>query len=511
LLLVGALGLAACGSADAGLSAGESETIGASVDSIPTDSLPDIPDNTDPAPPDTNLEPVDTITPINDPNVFPDVPAGEFPLDPNKPPQPYDGYFVAALEDVQQYWRDTYPVLYGEPYTEIGGVFPVYPGREGVPGCGTDVTTYEDIEGNAFYCTLGDFVAYDDTILLPQLEQELGTSVIGVILAHEWGHAIQGRAGILDLDLLTVTTELQADCFAGAWAAHLSRGENPALTFSDADIKTGLSGMIAVADSPGSVSADPSAHGSAFDRVGAFQDGYLNSAIRCGEYIDPATRPTPIQFGYTPDELGQLIEDSPFEDQGGCDDTDPATGCGIFELLIPELNRYWTARVPGLPQLTVTTYEGDDPFAVCSGFTSDPLIAAFYCPSDGQIYVNLDNAFAFYSELGDFSVGYLMAAAWADAVQTQIGSALQGEERVLVNDCLVGAFTRTGLPPEFLDEAPSEFVVLSPGDLDEAVRTAVLIGDEATTTDSLGTPFDKIDFFRIGVIGNLEACQARIG
>jgi predicted metalloprotease len=36
-------------------------------------------------------------------------------------------------------------------------------------------------------------------------------------LAHEWGHAIQGRS---NFTARTVTKDLQADCFAGAWAKH---------------------------------------------------------------------------------------------------------------------------------------------------------------------------------------------------------------------------------------------------------------------------------------------------
>ena len=69
----------------------------------------------------------------------------------------------------------SYPELYGEPYPELsGGIFPVYPGREDVPGCGQSLTTYSEIRGNAFYCFDGDFIAYDDADLLPQLYEQLG-------------------------------------------------------------------------------------------------------------------------------------------------------------------------------------------------------------------------------------------------------------------------------------------------------------------------------------------------
>ena len=62
-------------------------------------------------------------------------------------------------------------------------------------------------------------MVYDDGAqgVLAQLADSYGPSVMGVVLAHEFGHAIQGRAGDLDRDVPTIYTEQQADCFAGAW------------------------------------------------------------------------------------------------------------------------------------------------------------------------------------------------------------------------------------------------------------------------------------------------------
>jgi predicted metalloprotease len=57
---------------------------------------------------------------------------------------------------------------------------------------------------------------------------------------------------------------------------------------------------------------------------------------------------------------------------------------------------------------------------------------------------------------------------------------------------------------------PEQQILLSAGDLDEAVITAVIVGDEAASTNRLGTAFDKIDAFRSGVLGGIEGCQARL-
>ena len=45
-----------------------------------------------------------------------------------------------------------------------------------------------------------------------------------------------------------------------------------------------------------------------------------------------------------------------------------------------------------------------------------------------------------YDQLGDLSFSYPIAAAYSDAVQTALGTGLEGEPRVLLDDCLVGAW-----------------------------------------------------------------------
>ena len=51
------------------------------------------------------------------------------------------------------------------------------------------------------------------------LAAEFGASILGVVFAHEYGHVIQARAGVLGRELPTIVSEQQADCFAGAWVA----------------------------------------------------------------------------------------------------------------------------------------------------------------------------------------------------------------------------------------------------------------------------------------------------
>ena len=39
---------------------------------------------------------------------------------------------------------------------------------------------------------------------------------------------------------------------------------------------------------------------------------------------------------------------------------------------------------------------------------------------------------------------------------------------------------------------------------------AVLVGDPGANDNIVGSPFEKIESFRVGVLGGLDACNARI-
>ena len=77
----------------------------------------------------------------------------------------YDAYLAAALADIQAWWNEEYPRLYGEPFTPLaGGIFAAYPERTStIPGCGFPSNSYQEVSDyGAFYCPDGDFMAYDD-------------------------------------------------------------------------------------------------------------------------------------------------------------------------------------------------------------------------------------------------------------------------------------------------------------------------------------------------------------
>ena len=130
--------------------------------------------------------------------------------------------------------------------------------------CGTAVLN------NAFYCPIDHSIYYDANFLNEELESNGDFGPV-LILAHEWGHLVQGLLGILDDDeLLTIDTELQADCLAGVWAADADgRG-----LLEEGDFQEGISTLFSVGDPRDTPFFDPAAHGTSGQRIDAFKDGF---------------------------------------------------------------------------------------------------------------------------------------------------------------------------------------------------------------------------------------------
>jgi predicted metalloprotease len=502
--------LAACGRVDVGVTVERSEGAAGpapvSTDAPSTNSSPD-------QAPDSSAVPV--VTDNGTPDVVPIPPvSGAIDFGDGKPAKEYDAYLDAAFADITRFWTDVYEPTYGGAFEPVAGIYAMYPERGDNPQSCEGPIAYADVEGNAFYTSCGDLIAYDDAELLPDLVQRYGTAAVAVVAAHEFGHAIQQRAGVFDLDLPTIDTEQQADCFAGAWAAHAARGEGEVIRFDDADVKAGLLAMIEVRDPPGFDSAnDPNGHGSAFDRVGAFQEGFINGVERCAGFIDDPNPRIDLQF-LTEQEF-QTGGNLPF------DQILAALPVALDTFWVPALQNSNVAFTPP----TVQAFDPAGPVPDCDGRTAAQLANnATFCAGNNTIVFDQVFATKLYDGIGDLAFSYPIANAYSDAVQTVIGSPLTGEPRVLLSDCLVGAwivdivpaFDANGNPQvdakgNLLARNPNQQILLSAGDLDEAVVTAVVLGDEASTTDMMGTAFEKIDAFREGVLGGLPACQARLG
>jgi predicted metalloprotease len=140
--------------------------------------------------------------------------------------------------------------------------------------CPADQKLYIDL---AFYRDLQDrFKAPGDFAQAYVIAHEVGHHVQNLLGIAERVHGMQQRAGKQQANALSVRMELQADCFAGIWAAHANQKRR---ILEPGDVEEGLGAAAAVGDdriqmaSRGYVSPESFTHGSAQQRVRWFRRG----------------------------------------------------------------------------------------------------------------------------------------------------------------------------------------------------------------------------------------------
>ena len=156
---------------------------------------------------------------------------------------------------------------------------------------------------------------------------------------------------------------------------------------------------------------------------------------------------------------------------------------------------------------TFEAFPSAGPYPTCDGVDQGAFQGnVVFCPTNNVIYWDQDTAAVLAADplTGDLSVGYLFSNAYSDAIQTALRSQRTGEPRALMNDCLTGAWVVSIVPQMAAEDS---VIVLSAGDLDEAVITAIARSDEATDTNINGSAFEKVDAFRTGVLGGLNVCR----
>ncbi len=166
-------------------------------------------------------------------------------------------------------------------------------------GCGVGLP-----EAGPFYCP-ADNKMYLDFGFYEQLQTQLGFSgdfAMAYVLAHEYGHHIQNLLGINrqvqeassgasaeEANRLSVKLELQADCFAGAWAK--SAYEDRRDLLSEGDLEEALDAASAVGDdaiqsrTQGRVDQESFTHGSSAERQRWFRTGFdSGDPARCDTF-----------------------------------------------------------------------------------------------------------------------------------------------------------------------------------------------------------------------------------
>ena len=416
----------------------------------------------------------------------------------------WDQVMFRAIDDVQSYWDEAYPQAYGEAWQDISGGFWPYTADSEPPPCGNPPPSYVDIADNAFYCPSADLVAWDSQQLVPSMFEQFGPFSLGLVMAHEIGHAVQARYGYQGP---TITGEQQADCFAGSWTAWAADNSS-AFDISLDDLDLAVAGFLQLGDAPGSVSSDPAAHGSAFDRIGAYEDGFLNGVEKCATY---ATNPPPtFQLPFSSQEEFDTGGNLPFGQ--------------VEALIVSDLETWWGLVFPEVFGLEWTPVSGAIPFdpengPACGGQTFEPEQyenAAFYCVADDYVAWDEVNLMpALYDNIGDFAQGEVVANQYSLAVQVRLGITENSIDANLQADCLTGTWAASLVPGVRSSFGLEETLTISPGDLDEAVTAFLAFGDSAADVDAgtgvNGTAFQRIAAFRDGFLNGVSNCAAYLG
>ena len=195
-----------------------------------------------------------------------------------------DRLTLLAVNDVADFWEQNYsPSLDGtfKAIERLQSYDSEDPSSPAV--CGTE--TYD--EPNAFYCPSRKIMAWDRGVMVPTGRDFFGEVSIAALMAHEYGHAVQHMAGLVDDDTTTIVSEQQADCFAGTYIRWVAEGQSPRFSLSTGD---GLNHVLAAAITlrdpilgPQDTEMLEEGHGTALDRVSAFQMGFVGGASECAK------------------------------------------------------------------------------------------------------------------------------------------------------------------------------------------------------------------------------------
>lgn len=405
-----------------------------------------------------------------------------------------DNLAASAVSDVEQYWETAYPETFDGGFTPVKELISWDANDFGGTFCDED--TYGLV--NAAYCYGDKTIGWDRGELLPGLRRAHGDIGVAMVLAHEYGHAVSRAAGLSNDNTPTLVAEQQADCLGGAYMRWVAEDNSPRFSLSTGDgLNNVLAGVISFRD-PLLQEGDPDAgfdeHGSAFERISAFQFGFTDGPAACA--------------GIDMREIGQRRGDLPVllpEDQTGELEISEES----VRSIVDAMGILFTPKDP--PALSFEAEAADS----CADARPSP--PASYCPATNTIVVDLPalQQLGAQDDNGGLATGdnvaySVLVSRYMQAIQHARGGVpLDNAEAALRTACLTGVATVK--MSKQVTTPDGQTIALTAGDVDEAVSGMLTNGLAASDVNGESVPsgFSRIDAFRVGVLGDADRCFKR--
>lgn len=401
-----------------------------------------------------------------------------------------------SISDLEEFWKFAYPDTFDGDLTPVAELY----SWDSNDYSGTFCQESTDGLVNAGYCDRDNTIGWDRAVLMPSLRNSYGDMAITMVLAHEYGHALQKQATLNPKGVPTLVAEQQADCLAGVYMRWVAEGKSPRFTLSTGDgLNNLLAAMISFRDplltEDDRYSSDDE-HGSAFERISAFQFGFTDGAAACAT----------INIKEIKDRRGDLPVDLPTDQTGEL----PVTRESV-KALVDALGLIFAPKNP-----PILSFDADSASACPDARASSP---ASYCPATNTVAVDLpalqtigtpSEGFNGPPLQGDNTAYSALTSRYMMAIEHEHGGlSLDTAEAGLRTACLTGVAT-TRLSQK-VTTSDGSTVALTAGDIDEAVSGLLTNGLVAGDVNGEPVPagFSRIDAFRVGVLGDEEKCYKR--
>lgn len=407
-----------------------------------------------------------------------------------------DNLAASAVSDLEEFWSGAYSEAFDGEFQPVRAL--ISWDAESFDGGFCGMETYGLV--NAAFCKPDRTIGWDRGVLMPGLRRQNGDMGAVMVLAHEYGHAIQQQAGLINRQTPTLVAEQQADCLAGTYMRWVAQGDSQRFALSTADgLNKLLAAVIAFRDpllteAEAQVGIDE--HGSAFERISAFQFGFTDGPAACAA----------IDLKEINQRRGDLPVLLPEDQSGDLDITER-----WVRSMIDALNTIFKPADP--PRLDFR------PDAAVECPSARPSPPASYCPDSNTIVVDLAELQALAAPSDEVDVGDLaggdntafsvLISRYTLALQHARGLVLDNAEAALRTACLTGVATAKMIKPVHLPNGDT--ILLTAGDVDEAVSGILTNGLAASDVNGESVPsgFARIDAFRVGILGDEERCLKR--